>query len=136
MGLLERGTEGPTFIPALCDRYFSHRENAETHTEYRITNGVMNHYVELSAGFDYLAGHAVAEDMHALPGLSIWQIPAQTYAELPCTMPGIGEASSFFSRAGYPHLVISTVMLCLNLNTIPGISGTWRKAPSICRSRS
>jgi AraC family transcriptional regulator len=54
--------------------------------------GAMDNYSEATGEFDYLAA-CETKDASALPaGMASWNIPAQTYAVFPCTLPQIGEA--------------------------------------------
>jgi AraC family transcriptional regulator len=57
--------------------------------------GAMDNYSEATQEFDYLAACEVknAANVPAVPdGMVSWNIPAQTYAVYPCTLPQIGEA--------------------------------------------
>lgn len=54
--------------------------------------GAMDNYSEATGEFDYLAA-CEAKGAAVLPaGMVSWNIPAQTYAVYPCTLPQIGEA--------------------------------------------
>ena len=54
--------------------------------------GAMDNYSEATGEFDYLAA-CEAKGAAVLPaGMVSWNIPAQTYAVFPCTLPQVGEA--------------------------------------------
>jgi AraC family transcriptional regulator len=54
--------------------------------------GAMDHYDETTQEFDYLAA-CEAKSAAAVPaGMVSWNVPAQTYAVFPCTLPEIGQA--------------------------------------------
>jgi AraC family transcriptional regulator len=53
--------------------------------------GAMDHYSEATGEFDYLAACEAKGTADAPSGMVSWNIPAQTYAVFPCTLPQIGE---------------------------------------------
>ncbi len=73
--------------------------------------GAMDHYSETTGEFDYLAA-CEAKSAVAAPavpdGMVSWNIPAQTYAVFPCTLPQVGEAwmtayQQWLPQSGYKH---------------------------------
>jgi AraC family transcriptional regulator len=63
----------------------------------------MTNYDEGTKEFDYLAGHQVEPGAKAPQGLATWDIPEQTYAVIPCTVPTIMEAYQFFHKEWLPN---------------------------------
>ena len=68
--------------------------------------GAMDNYSEATGEFDYLAA-CEAKSAATLPvGMVSWNIPAQTYAVFPCTLPEIGQAwmtayQQWLPKSGY-----------------------------------
>jgi AraC family transcriptional regulator len=102
MGLLERGTDGPKFIPPLWDKYFTRFDEVKGVIKNRIGYGVMANYDEGTKEFDYLAGHQVEPGTEVPEGLTTWDVPDRTYAVIPCTVPTIMEAYQFFYKEWLP----------------------------------
>ena len=57
-----------------------------------ICYGAMDNYSEATGEFDYLAACEVKSAAAVPAGMVSWNIPAQTYAVFPSTLPQIGEA--------------------------------------------
>ncbi len=104
LGILERGKDGPKFIPPLWEKYMT-RFNEIVHLiKDRNSYGVMANYDEGTKEFDYLAGHQVEHGTEAPEGLTTWDVPEQTYAVITCTVPTIMEAYQFFHKEWLPKV--------------------------------
>jgi AraC family transcriptional regulator len=104
LGLVERGKEGPKFIPPLWDKYFSRWDEVKEVIKDRVAYGIMTNYDEETKEFDYLAGHQVEPGTKAPEGLTTWDIHEQTYAVIPCTVPTIMEAYQFYNKEWLPNV--------------------------------
>ncbi len=56
-----------------------------------IAYGVMGNYDESSGEYDYMAAYAVTEVKDIPEGMESWTLPAQIYADFPCTMSTIRQ---------------------------------------------
>lgn len=75
--------------------------------------GVLDNFDLAQGTFDYLAGFAVEGEPPPPPGMSLWHIPAQTYAVFTCSLPTLMQAihqanqvwlpASGFRRAAGPE---------------------------------
>ena len=110
LGLVERGKEGPKFIPPLWDKYFTRWDEVKEMIEDRVAYGVMTNYDEETQEFDYLAGHQVEPGTQAPEGLTTWDLPQQTYAVIPCTVPTIMEAYQFYQKEWLPSVEYEACM--------------------------
>lgn len=63
----------------------------ESSTVHHVAYGLMGHYDQRSGMFDYMAGEAVSKVDKLPPGMSRWDVPANTYAVFESTLPTIGE---------------------------------------------
>jgi predicted transcriptional regulator YdeE len=104
LGLVERGKDGPKFIPPLWEKYFTRWDEVKTTVKGGIAYGVMTNYDEGTKEFDYLAGHEVESGTKALEGLTTWDIPEQTYAVIACTVPTIMEAYQYCYQEWLPSM--------------------------------
>jgi predicted transcriptional regulator YdeE len=102
LGLVERGIDGPKFIPPLWDKYMSRYDEVKEFIKDRNSYGIMANYDEVTKEFDYLAGHQVDPGTEAPGGLTTWDVPEQTYAVIPCTVPTIIDAYRFFQQEWLP----------------------------------
>ncbi len=65
--------------------------------------GVMDHFDERSGEFDYVAAMEV-ERLEDIPeGMVGWEVPAQTYAIFPCTLPKIREVYDYALHQWLPE---------------------------------
>lgn len=55
-----------------------------------------------SGAFKYLAGMAVSDTEQVPEGMVIWQVPEQTYAVFPCTLPTLHEAYRYAFETWLP----------------------------------
>ena len=103
LGLLERGKEGPKFIPPLWEKFHTRFDEVKEFSKNRLGFGVMANYDEVTQEFDYLAGIQVEPGTQALEGMTTWDVPDQTYAVIPCTVPTIMEAYQFYRKKWLPN---------------------------------
>jgi predicted transcriptional regulator YdeE len=104
LGLVERGKEGPKFIPPLWEKYFSRWDDVKDIVKDKAAYGVMANFDEETKEFDYLAGQQVEPDTQAPDELTSWDISEQTYAVIPCTVPTIMEAYQFYHKEWLPNV--------------------------------
>jgi AraC family transcriptional regulator len=104
MGIVERGADGPKFIPPLWEKYHTRFDEVKEFTKNRIGFGIMANYDQGTKEFDYLAGNQVEPGSEAPEGLTTWDVPEQTYAVIPCTVPTIMEAYQFFHKEWLPKV--------------------------------
>lgn len=55
-----------------------------------------------SGAFKYLAGMAVSEAERVPEGMLVWQVPEQTYAVFPCTLPTLRETYRYAFETWLP----------------------------------
>ncbi len=75
-------------------------------TEPGVSYGLMDHFDEEAGTFDYMAANPVEKVADLPPGMTRWDIPANTYAVFEATLPTIGEAfdtiyNSWLPTSGY-----------------------------------
>jgi predicted transcriptional regulator YdeE len=92
-------------IPAMWDNQFLPRmgelDNIRVGGTYGIARSMPG--VEVSHGFEYLAGMEVAAGAPLPSGMIAWEIPTLTYAVLPAhDVPGIGPVCDFFYQEWLP----------------------------------
>ncbi len=102
LGMVERGKNGPKFIPPLWERYMKRFDEIKNKRKSNVGYGVMDNYDKAIEEFDYLAGIEVEPGTEAPEGFTIWDIPNQTYAVIACTIPTIGEVYQFFYQEWLP----------------------------------
>ncbi len=106
LGLTRRGDahSGPQWIPPMWDELFSqYGEQMQELAESGPTYGVMDRYDSETETFEYLAGLQAKPGIEAPEGLATWEIPAQTYAVIKCTIKTIGDAYTFFNQEWLPE---------------------------------
>ena len=103
VGLLYRGKNENQEIPQLWGQ-FGPKWKAIKHTlNHEICYGVMDNYDSSSGEFDYVAAMEV-ERLEDIPeGMVGWEIPGQTYAVFPCTLPEVKEAYDFALQKWLPE---------------------------------
>jgi predicted transcriptional regulator YdeE len=94
IGLLYRGKNKNNEIPQLWGQLMPRYGEVLNKISPKVAYGVEDNYDEESGEFDYLAGYSVASDTKPPKGMVKWDIPAQTYAVFPCTLPTIRKAYS------------------------------------------
>jgi len=104
MGMVERGKDGPKFVPPLWEKFHTRSDEVMEFTKDRIGYGVMANYDEGTEEFDYLAGVQVKPGSQAPKGMTTWDVPEQTYAVIPCTVPTIMEAYKFYYKEWLPSV--------------------------------
>jgi AraC family transcriptional regulator len=76
-------------IPALWDRFVPRMGEIQNVSEPYTSYGVMgNHGAD---GFDYLAGDPAEQTDNLPEGMTLWQIPANTYAVFDATLSNVGQ---------------------------------------------
>jgi predicted transcriptional regulator YdeE len=108
LGMVERGKNGPQFIPPLWQTFFQRIGEVSNLKKSDGVYGVMRNYDETTDEFDYLAGFEVEPGTTPPKGMVTWDIPELTYAVVSCTIGEIGEAYQFFydhwlPNHGYTH---------------------------------
>ena len=105
VGVLYRGKNEHGEIPRLWDQKLLPRadevcDQVTPHLAY----GVLDHFDRQTSEFDYLAGVGVERVTQLPEGMVRWDVPAQTYAVFPCTLPtimaGFDNARRWFAQSG------------------------------------
>jgi predicted transcriptional regulator YdeE len=78
-------------LKSLWNEFGPHMAELTTTANIAICYGAMDHYSEATGEFDYLAACEARNASAAPAGMVSWNVPAQTYAVFPCTLPQIGE---------------------------------------------
>jgi AraC family transcriptional regulator len=108
VGLFYRGKNENQEIPQLWGQ-FGPSWKAIKHTlNQEVSYGAMDHYDPSTGEFDYVAAMEVEKIEDVPEGMVGWEIPKQTYAIFPCTLPKIKEAYShamheWLPESGYVH---------------------------------
>ena len=110
LGLAERGKDGPKFIPPLWEKLHARHDEVMEFSKNKLGYGVMANYDEVTEEFDYLAGMEVDPGIQAPEGLTTWDVPDQTYAVIPCTVPTIMEAYQFYHKEWLPNVEYEACM--------------------------
>ena len=63
--------------------------------------GVCSDY-DADGTFDYIAGVSVSQVDEIPEGMTVWEVPEQTYAVFPCTLKTIGEAYEYAFQTWLP----------------------------------
>jgi AraC family transcriptional regulator len=104
VGLLYRGKNQHGEVPQLWEKLLPRVAEIRDQVTPPLAYGVLDHYNPQTGEFDYLAGYGV-ERVEQLPeGMVRWDVPAQTYAVFPCTLPtvmdGFGAAYGWLKQSG------------------------------------
>ena len=108
VGLKYRGKNENQEIPQLWRQYGERWKEIKHVVNRDVAYGVMDHYDVNSGEFDYVAAMEVGQ-LEAIPeGMVGWEIPEQTYAIFPCTLPKIKEVYDYalhtwLSESAYEH---------------------------------
>ena len=103
VGLLYRGKNENQEIPQLWGQFGPKSRAINYKQNIGVSYGAMGNYDKSSGEFDYVAAIEV-ERIDDLPeGMVGWEIPAQTYAVFPCTLPKIREAYDFAFHRWLPE---------------------------------
>ncbi|MGD8566018.1 MAG: GyrI-like domain-containing protein [Candidatus Bathyarchaeota archaeon] len=104
LGIMKRGKDGKKFIPPLWEKFSKqYHEKTRNLRKSNVGYGVMTNYDPQTKEFDYLAGVEVNPDTKAPKGMTIWNIPDQTYVKITCTVPTIMKAVEFFQKQWLPN---------------------------------
>ena len=107
VGLKYRGRNENQEIPQLWREYGARWEDIQHVLNPEIAYGVMDNYDPGCGEFDYVAAMEVERIEDVPEGMVGWEVPAQTYAIFPCTLPKIREAyddaQRWLSESPYEH---------------------------------
>jgi AraC family transcriptional regulator len=87
IGILYHGKNEHQEIPRLWGQFNPRSAEIESAVADDICYGIADNFDRVLGTFDYLAGLEVADDAQPPPGMVRWQVPQQTYAVFPCTLP-------------------------------------------------
>jgi AraC family transcriptional regulator len=103
VGMKYRGKNENQEIPQLWRDYGARWREIKHLVNQEIAYGVMDNFNEASGEFDYVAGMEV-ESIEDLPeGMVGLDVPAQTYAIFPCTLPKIREVYDYALHQWLPQ---------------------------------
>lgn len=105
-GMSMRAKPADPQIGQLWGKFGPHMGDFKHAAERDVAYGAMDHFDAQMTGFDYLAAVEVTSDKDLPAGMVVWEIPAQTYAVYPCTLPTIPEAyhyvyGTWLQKSGY-----------------------------------
>ena len=104
-GLRYEGKNEHGEVPALWDNQFLPRMDELASIRVGGTYGIARAIpgVDVSRGFEYLAGVEVAVEASLPSGMVAWEMPPLTYAVLPAQdVPGIGPMCDYFYQEWLP----------------------------------
>ena len=102
VGLLLRTQAMSPEIPALWDRFVPRMGEIQDQTESHVSYGLMGHFDQAAGTLDYMAGNCVTQANQLPPGMTHWDVPANTYAVLETTLSAIGETFGYLSNTWLP----------------------------------
>jgi predicted transcriptional regulator YdeE len=108
LGMVERGKNGPEFIPSLWGRFEQRFDEIKEMIISGESYGVMDNYDETTKEFDYLAGVKVEAGTPSPEGMSVWDIPEQAYAVMACTVPTTKKAYEYYRSEWLPQSEYTT----------------------------
>lgn len=88
-------------IPQLWEQFVPRMDEIAHVAEPHVSYGIMAHN-EAMDKLDYMAGHAVTQVDELPPGMSRWDLPANTYAVFTTTLPKIGETFGYIFNTWLP----------------------------------
>ncbi len=92
MGIQDRGTSGPDFIPPLWNKFNARFDEIKNLIVTKEAYGVCFASNKASKEFNYLAGFEVNEGEKPLDSMIVFTVPKAQYAVITCTLPKISEA--------------------------------------------
>jgi AraC family transcriptional regulator len=108
VGLLYRGKNENQEIPQLWGQFGPKWETIKHTLNQEVCYGVMDNYDTNTGEFDYVAAMEVARIEEVPDSMVGWEVPKQTYAIFPCTLPKIQESydqahKNWLPDSGYMH---------------------------------
>jgi predicted transcriptional regulator YdeE len=91
VGMLYRGKNENNEIKQMWDEFVPRINEIQHTTDWHESYGVCSDYDEEEV-FEYVAGVPVVSAENIPDGMVSWDVPEQTYAVFPCTLPTIHEA--------------------------------------------
>ena len=108
VGMKHRGKAQNQEIPQLWTKFIPRAAEIKNRVNEMICYGAENNYDEATHEFDYLACVEVSQVDQLSTDMEAWQIPANTYAIFPTTLPNLNETyaniESRLSDAGLERL--------------------------------
>ena len=102
VGMKYRGRNEQREIPQLWDRFMPRSGEIQHRVDPHVAYGVMGNYDMATGEFDYLAGFEVEGAAEIPAGMAHWDVPAQTYAVFPCTLPTLMDVIHQINQAWLP----------------------------------
>ena len=103
VGMLYRGKNENQEIPQLWGQFGPKWKEIKHIVNPEVCYGVMDNYDESSGEFDYVAAMEVERIEEIPEGIVGWEVPEQTYAVFPCTLPKIKEAYDYALHKWLPE---------------------------------
>jgi AraC family transcriptional regulator len=104
VGVLYRGKNEHGEIPQMWEKLLPRAAEIRDQVTPHLSYGVLDHFDRQTGEFDYLAGFGVEHVTQLPEGMVRWDVPAQTYAVFPCTLPTImasfANARRWFEQSG------------------------------------
>lgn len=91
-GVLLRSKPMSAAIPQLWGTFDAHARTIPHVVRSQVCYGLCDNMDEQTGEFDYLAAVEVAGASDMPAGITVWEVPAATYAVFPTTLPEIGAA--------------------------------------------
>ena len=86
VGMKYHGNNQHNEIPQLWGTFGPHMHEIKHLVHPEVFYGVMGNYVEATGEFDYVAAREVTSATEIVKGMTVVNIPTQTYAVFPCTL--------------------------------------------------
>jgi AraC family transcriptional regulator len=104
VGLLYRGKNEHGEISQMWEKLLPRADEIRDQVTPHLSYGVLDHFDRQTGEFDYVAGFGVERGAQLPEGMVRWDVPAQTYAVFPCTLPmimaGFDNARRWFTQSG------------------------------------
>ncbi len=103
VGMKYRGKNENKEIPQLWQKFKPRMDEVKHKVNPHVCYGVMDNFDMKSGEFDYVAGFEVKSTADVPEDMVCWEVPEQTYAVFPCTLPNIVEAFRHVCKEWLPQ---------------------------------
>ena len=103
VGLKYHGKNEHNEIPQMWREFGPRMREIKHIVNPHVAYGVAGNYDEDSGEFDYVAGFEVDSVADMPEGMASWEVPEQTYAVFPCTLPTLHETFQYAYKTWLPQ---------------------------------
>jgi AraC family transcriptional regulator len=89
-------------IPNLWQQFGPRMGEIQHLAEPGVSYGLMDHFDQEMSKLDYMAGNAVEKVVDLPPGMTHWNVPANTYAVFEATLPTISDTFGYIYNTWLP----------------------------------